>query len=131
MMFAGKHHVFRAHIMKQFGPSVGIPPLNISVKDWSEVVIVVAGAIVLAMVSLGRRPLEPHAVQVPFRVWIVHNVILGREVMLGMNQGCPSWDRVKTPVNEYPELGIGIPLRQGMLIERFERRLVVRGRLSS
>src|SRR5713101_7333682 len=131
MMFRGKHYVFRAHIMKQFGPGVGIPLLNLSVKDGSKVIVVVAGAIVLAMVGLGRRPLESHAVQVPFRVRIVGNVVLGREVMLGMNQGRPAWDRVKAPVNEYPELGIGIPLRQGMLIERFEGRLVVRGRLRS
>src|SRR5713101_9372233 len=117
-MFGGKDYIFRAPFMKQFGPRIGIPLLNLSVKDRSEVVIVVGGAIVLAMVGLGRRPLESHAVQVPFRVRIVGNVVLGREVMLGMNQGRPPRDRVETPVNEYPKLCIGIPLRQRMLIER-------------
>src|ERR1700746_2804254 len=100
MMFAGKHHVLRARIMKQFGPRVGTPLLNRSVKDWSEVVIVVAGAVMLAVVGLGRRPIESHAVQVPFRVRIVGNVVLGREVMLGMNQGRPAGDGVESPVNE-------------------------------
>jgi hypothetical protein len=33
-------------------------------------------------------------------------------------------------MNEYSEFGIGIPLRQGMLIQGFERRFIVYRRLS-
>ncbi len=46
--------------------------------------------------------------------------------MTGMDQRSPARNRVQTPVNEYAELGIGIPLRKRMLVERLQGRFVVR-----
>ena len=47
--------------------------------------------------------------------------------MAGMHQRSPARHRVQTEVNEDSELGVGIPLRERVLIERLERRFVVRG----
>ncbi len=83
-------------------------------------ILVVASVIVFAMIGLDRRPIEAHAVQVPFGIRIVGNVVLRCKVMLRMNQGRPAGDGVEAPVTEHPKLCIGIPLRKGILIERFE-----------
>ena len=74
------------------------------------------------MVSLGRRAVDPHDIQIPLSIGIVLDVVGCGEVMLWMNQRSPARNRIKAPVNKYSELRVGIPLRQGMLVERFKRR---------
>ena len=46
-----------------------------------------------------------------------------------MDQRRPARNGVKTPMNEYPELCLRIPLRQWVLIQGFECRLIMRWRL--
>src|ERR1700730_15715859 len=126
MMLGGEHDIFRAGVMEYFSPGTGIPLLNLPVEDRSEVVVIVVSAIMLAMVGLGRRSVESHAVQVPLRIGIVCDVILRREVVLRVHERGPARNGIKTPVNEYPEFCVGIPLRKRMLVERFETWFVVR-----
>ena len=125
-MFGGEDHIFRAGVAECPGPGVGIPFLDLLVKDGRKVVVIVVGAVVLAMVSLGRRPVDSHHVQIPLGVGIVLDVVGCPEIVLGVDQGSPARNRVKAPMNKYPQFCVGIPLRQGMLIERFEGGLVVR-----
>src|SRR5580700_4003740 len=129
MMLGGEHDIFRASVMEYFGPGTGIPLLNLPVEDRSKVVVIVVSAIVLAMVGLGRRPVESHAVEVPLRIGIVSDIVLRREVVLRVNERGPARNGIKTPVNEYPEFCVGIPLRKRMLVERIETWFEVRRRL--
>src|SRR5712671_5541143 len=46
--------------------------------------------------------------------------------MFRMNERRPTRNRIKTPVNEYPEFCVAIPLRKRMLVERFETWFEVR-----
>src|SRR5467141_1962934 len=129
MMLGGEHDIFRASVVEYLGPDVGIPLLNLAVEDRSEVVVIVVSAIMLAMVGLRRRSVEPHAVQIPLCIGVVCDVVRRGEVMFRMNERRPTRNRIKTPVNEYPEFCVAIPLRKRMLVERFETCFVVRRRL--
>ena len=92
MMFCGKHHVFRAGIAENLGPRVGIPLLDLPVKHRREVVVVVVSAVLLAMIGLSRRSLQPHAVQIPFCIRVMVDVIRGSKVMLGgADSGIRGW----------------------------------------
>src|SRR6266446_5631423 len=71
MMLRGEHDIFRASVVEYFSPGVRIPLLNLPVEDWSEVVVIVVRAIMLAMVGLRRCSLEPHAVQIPFCIGVL------------------------------------------------------------
>src|ERR1700676_5475789 len=75
MMLGGEHDIFRASVVEYFSPGVRIPLLNLPVKHRSEVVVIVVSAIMLAMTGLCRCSLEPHAVQIPFRIGVVCNVV--------------------------------------------------------
>ena len=75
MMLGGEHDIFRASVVEYFSPGVRIPLLNLPVKHRSEVVVIVVSAIMLAMIGLCRCSLEPHAVQIPFRIGVVCNVV--------------------------------------------------------
>src|SRR6266851_539201 len=125
MMLGGEHDIFRAGVMEYFGPCAGIPFLNLPVEVRSKVVVIVVSAIMLAMVGLGRRSVESHAVQVPLRIGIVTDVVLRSEVMLRMNERSPAGNGIETPVNEYPKLCVSVPLRKWMPIERFNSGLIV------
>src|SRR5580700_2494570 len=129
MMLGGEHDIFRASVVENFGPRARIPLLNLPVEDRSKVVVIVVSAIMLAMVGLGRRSVESHAVQVPLRVGIVSDVVLRSEVVLRVNERGPARNGIKTPVNEYPKFCVGIPFRKWMLVERFETWFEVRRRL--
>src|SRR6266481_6336696 len=50
MMLAREHHIFCAGVVEDFRPDIGIPLLYLTVKDGSEVVVIIVSAIVLAMV---------------------------------------------------------------------------------
>src|ERR1700674_2686683 len=75
MMLRGEHDIFRASVVEYIRPGVRIPLLNLPVEDRSEVVVIVLSAIMLAMVVLGRCSLEPHAVQIPFCIGVVCDVV--------------------------------------------------------
>ena len=128
-MFGGEHHIFRARVMEYFGPGAGIPLLNLLVENRSKVVVIVVSAIMLAMVSLGRRSVESHAVQVPLGIGVVSDVVLGTKVVLRVNQRSPSRYRIKAPMDEDAELRVREPLRKGMLLERGNCWLIVSRRL--
>src|ERR1700686_4430955 len=102
MMFGSKNHIFCAGIPESLGPGVGVPFFDLLVKSCSKVVVIVVGPVVLAMVSLGGRPVDPHYVQIPLGVGIVLDVVGSREVMLGVDQRSPARNRVKPPMNKYP-----------------------------
>src|ERR1700745_444176 len=76
MMLTREHHIFCAGVVEDFRPDIGLPLLYLTVEDGSEVVVIIVSAIVLAMVSLRRRSIESHRVQVPFSVGIVFDVVL-------------------------------------------------------
>src|SRR6267143_1969080 len=80
----------RVSVVEYFSPGVRIPLLNLPVEDRSEVVVIVVSAIMLAMVGLRRCSLEPHAVQIPFCIGVVCDVVRGSEVMFGMNDRGPA-----------------------------------------
>src|ERR1700687_2701482 len=75
MMLRGEDDIFRASVVEYFSPAVRIPLLNLPAEDWSEVVVNVVSAIMLAMVALRRCSLEPHAVQIPFCIGVVCDVV--------------------------------------------------------
>jgi len=52
VMLGGEDDVSGAGIVKDFGHRVGIPLLNFAVEGRGEIVIVIIGAIMLAMVGL-------------------------------------------------------------------------------
>ena len=86
MVFGIKTTYFAPGVAESLGPGTGIPLIDFPVKDWGKVVVVVVGAIVLAMVSLGGRPVDSHCVQIPLGVGIVLDVVGSREVVLGVDQ---------------------------------------------
>src|SRR6202022_3635982 len=100
MMLGGEDDVSGSGVLKYLRPRIRIPLLNLAVEDWSEIVIVVVCAVVFAVIILGWGPVETHAVEVPLRVRIVGDVILGREIVLRVDQRRPAWDRVKAPVDK-------------------------------
>jgi len=51
--------------------------------------------------------------------------------VLGMGERRPSGNGIKTPMNKNAEFGVGVPLRKLMLVEGFEGRFVVGGRLGA
>ena len=126
-MFGGQHHVLRARVVEDSGPGVRVPLLNFLIEDRSEIVVIVTCSIMFAMVCLGCRPLDAQSVEIPLSIGIVLDVILTGEVVVGMDERRPPWYRVKSPVNEYSELGVGIPSRKWMTIQRLKSRFVVRG----
>src|SRR5882762_960335 len=116
MMLGGKHHILRASVMEYLSPGGGIPVLDLAVKNGSEIVVIIVGAVMFPMVRLGRRPIDSQDVQIPLRIGIVLDVVLCGEVVSGMNERCPARNGVETPMNENPELCVGIPIRNGMPI---------------
>src|SRR5690242_654825 len=98
-MFRSEHNIFGPRATKYLRPGIGIPFLSLAIKNRSKIVVIVIGAVVFTMVSLGRRTVQPHAVEVPLCVRIVSDVVLRVKIMLRMNQGCPTWNGVETPVH--------------------------------
>ena len=52
MVLGSEHHIFRACLMENFGPSFGIPLLDLPIEIGGEVVIIVLGPIVFAVIRL-------------------------------------------------------------------------------
>src|SRR5579871_235399 len=102
-MLAGKHDVASSGVAKNLCPGVGIPFLDCLIEQGSEVVIVVVNAVVLAVVTLGRRTVDAHGVVVPLGVGIVSHVVRGVKIMFGMIGGGPAGDGVQTPMNKDAE----------------------------
>src|SRR5580704_16570476 len=130
VMFSGQNHIFRAGVTEGLGPVVRTPFLDFLIEEGSEIVVVVVGSVMLAMVSLGRGSVDTHNIQIPLSIGIVLDVVGCREVVLGMDQRSPARNRIKAPMNKYSQFCVGIPLRQKMLVQRSKGRLVVRRRLS-
>src|ERR1700758_2691948 len=101
-MFCSEDDIFGPCATKYLRPGIGIPFLSFAIENRSEIVVIVIGAVVFTMVSLGRRAIQPHAVEVPLCVRIVSNVVLRVKIMLRMNEGSPTRDGVETPVYKYP-----------------------------
>ncbi len=129
MVLTRQHNVFRPRLAKHRRPLIGIPLLTLAIERLRKLVVVVMRPIVLAIVSLGWRPRNPHRVQVPLRIRVVLDVIVVPEIMIRMVQRRPPRHRVEAPVNENPQLRPRIPLRQRMLIQRLDRRLILHRRL--
>src|SRR5271169_5960895 len=94
VMLGREHDILRAGVTENFCPGIWIPFLNLLIKQCGEVVVVAVGAVVLAVIRLRWRSIEPHAVEVPFRIWIVVNVVLRSKIVFGMYQWRPAGDRV-------------------------------------
>src|SRR5258708_17659301 len=101
-MFRSENDIFGPCAAKYLRPGIGIPFLRFAIKNSSKIVVIVLSAIMFTMVSLGRRAFQPHAVEVPLCIRIVSDVVLRVKIMLGMNQGGPTRNRVETPVYKYP-----------------------------
>src|SRR6266404_7261571 len=101
-MLRREDDVFRSSATKSLCPGIGIPFLSLAIKGRSKVVVVVIGAVVFTMVSLGRRAIQSHAVEVPLCVRIVSNVILRVKIMPRMNKGGPTRNGIQTPVYKDP-----------------------------
>src|SRR5260370_39918781 len=131
VMFSGQNHIFRAGVTEGLGPSVRTPFLGLLIEEGSEIVVVIVGSVMLAMVSLGWGSVDPHNIQIPLSIGIVLDVVGCREVVFGMDQRSPARNRIKAPMNKYSEFCVGIPFRQKMLVQRFKRRFRVRRCLST
>lgn len=129
MVLGGEDYIFGARVMEYPGPCLGIPVLSVTVKRGCEIVVVIVRAEVLAMIGLRGRSIDSQTVQIPLRVGIVQHIVGVGEIVLRMHERRPSRHRVQPPVNEDAQLGVGIPRRKRMLIERFESRFVVDRRL--
>src|SRR3954466_7308407 len=90
--------VFRSSATKSLCPRIGTPFLSPATKNRSKIVVIVMSAVVFAMVSLGRRAIQSHAVEIPLGVRIVSNVILRVKIMPRMNKGGPTRNGIQTPV---------------------------------
>lgn len=51
VMFSGQNHIFRASVTEGLGPGVRTPFLDFLIEEGSEIVVVVVGSVMLAMVS--------------------------------------------------------------------------------
>ena len=129
VVFAGQHHVLRPRLAKHRRPLVGIPLPALFVKRLGKLVVVVMRPVMLAIVRLGRRPRDAHRVQIPLGIGVVLDVIVVAKVVVRMIQRRPSRHRIKPPVNEDAQLGPRVPLRQRMLVQRLNRRLILHRRL--
>src|SRR6266853_2757795 len=126
VMLGGEHDIFRAGIAKYLRPGIWVPFLDLLIEDGSEVVVVVIRAVMVAVIGLSRRALQAHAVQIPFGIGIVRDVVHRLEIMLRVNQWRPTRNGIESPVDKYSELSAGVPLRKGMLIQGFQCGFVVR-----
>ncbi len=129
MMLRRQHHILRTRLTKHLGPRFRIPLLNLFIENRREIVVVIVRPVMFAVIFLRRRSFEAHRVQIPFRVRIEHDVVLRRKIVLRMLQRRPPRHRIQPKVNKYPQLGVVVPLRQRMLIQRFNCRLVFLRRL--
>ena len=117
VMFAGKNDIFGSGGAEDFSPGVGIPLFDLLIESDSEIVVVVIGAVGLAMIFLRGRTIDAHGVVIPFGVGIVGDVILRTEIVIGMDQRSPARDRVEPPMNKDAELCVVIPSGKSMLTE--------------
>src|ERR1700739_3568347 len=79
VLLGRQNNVLRAGITKDLRPRIRIPFLNILIKYRCEVVIVVVGAVMLAVIRLRWGSIKTHAVQVPLGIRIMVNIVLRRE----------------------------------------------------
>ena len=129
MMLAGQHHIARTGLLERLRPRIGVPFLVLTIKVHRKAVVVVMRPVVLAIVSLGWRARNAHRIQVPLGIGIVLDVVVRIEIVICMLQWRPARHRVKPVVNKDPQLRPRIPIRQRMLIKRFNRRLILHRRL--
>ena len=101
-MLGSEDDVLGPGATKDLCPGIGIPFLNLAIKGRSKVVVIVISAIGFTMVSLGRRALQSHGVQVPLCIRILSNVVLRCEIVLRVDERGPTRNRVKTPMYKYP-----------------------------
>src|SRR6476660_9783969 len=101
-MLRSEHDIFGPCAAQYLRPGIGPQFLGLTIKNRSKIVVIVIGAVVFTMVSLGRRAIQPHAVEIPFCVRIVSDVVLRVKIMPRMNKGGPTRNGVQTPVYKDP-----------------------------
>src|ERR1700744_4458095 len=121
MVLRGQDDVLCSGIAEDLCPLIRIPFLTLLIEGCYEIVVVIVGAVVFAMIGLRGRAFDTHGVVVPLGIGVVLEIVFVAEVMLWMLQGCPSWHRVQAPVNEDSEFLLVIPLRQPLLVQRGKR----------
>ena len=124
-MLGRQHHIPGACVVKDAGPLFRLPLHALLVEHRSKIVIVIVSAVVLAMVSLGGRTVDTQHVQVPLGIRVVLDVVDVAEVMFRVRQRSPPRNRIQTPMDKNSQLGVGIPLRQRVLVERLKSRLIL------
>src|SRR5690348_16065994 len=120
MVLCREYHIARSRIAEDLCPLVGIPLPRLPVEDRSKVVVAEIRSVVFAVISLRRRARNPHDVQVPLGIGVELDVVGICEVVLRMRNWRPAWNRVQSPVDEYPQLRPRIPLWERVAVQRFE-----------
>ncbi len=129
VVLAGQHNIARTRFAKNGSHLVGIPLFAFAIESLREVVVVVVGTVMLAMVRLRWRAIDPHYVVIPLGIGIELDVVRRCEVVLRMRKWRPSRDRIQAPMNEDAELCPGVPFRQRMPVQRLQRGLIFHGSL--
>ena len=124
MVLGGQDDVLGSRGPENFGPGVGIPLFDFCVKGGSEIVVVVIGPVRFAMIFLRWRAVNSHGVEIPFGVGIVEDIVLGREIVGGMDERSPTGEGVESPMNEDAEFGVAVPGWKRVAIKRFDYGLV-------
>jgi len=101
-MFRREDNVFCAGVFENFRPYGRVPLLAFRVEGLSEAVVVVICAVVLLVVGLRRRTVDPDGVVVPLGIGVVFQEV--RLLEVDQFERRPSRDRIKSPVDEMPSL---------------------------
>ena len=118
VMFGGEHHVSRSGVAARGSDAVHVSPGGAVVEGCDEIVVGGVRSVGVALVAPGRAALQSAAVEIPLRVRVVAQHLCGpliAEQLLDVRHlGCPAGHRVQPPVQEDPQLGVVVPVRQGV-----------------